>query len=449
MNTNQQPNCYFWFILLISAIIGSSALAGERELDSKPPPASTSEMESPIQQVFPEDQKRKSLFPGIRPHLEKLSPFFADTLLETRFRTYYLYKDRTSDVVSEEGAVGGSIAYRSGWFKDLFQLEIEGFTSQPIYTPDDREGTGLLDPDQDGYSVIGITNGKIRYNGLVLTGFRQYHDLPYMNRNDSRMTPNTFESLTLAKPEGALRFSTGYTWKVKLRTSDRFLSMTEAIGIDKDRGLAHAGAVWDPDEKFHIGAVGGIIPDVLAGIYNELGVGYDLTDKWETRFDGQFTYQWETGDDLLGDDFDNAWNLGLRTSASYKGAVFKLGFSVSDPDASVQNFYGSSPSYVDLMQRTFTRADEKAILASVSYDFSGLGIDGFSVIANFVTAFDGKKNGERDDAQELDVTIDYRLKKGDFKNLWLRLRGSWLNEELSDHNGTDVRAVLRYDLPLI
>lgn len=316
--------------------------------------------------------------------------------------------------------MGGSIAYQSGWLKDLFQLEVEGYTSQPVYAPDDREGTGLLAPGQDGYSVVGITNGKLRYKGIVLTGFRQYLGLPYVNRDDSRMTPNTFESLTLTKPEGAIRFSTGYTWKVKLRTADKFLSMTKAIGLDKDLGLAHAGAVWDPNENFHIGAIGSIVPDLFAGLYNELGVGYDLTNKWEARFDGQFTYQWETGDDLFGEELDDAWNLGIRTSASYEGAVVRLGFNVSDPDASVQNFYGSSPSYVDLMQRTFTRADEKAILASVSYDFAGLGIDGFFVIMNFVAAFDGKKNGERDDAQEIDVTADYRLQKGILKNFWLR-----------------------------
>lgn len=74
------------------------------------------------------------------------------------------------------------------------------------------------------------------------------------------MTPNTFKSITLAKPEGELRFSTGYTWTIKLRTEDEFRSMTEALGIDTDRGLAHAGVVCDPNEAFHVGAVAGLFP---------------------------------------------------------------------------------------------------------------------------------------------------------------------------------------------
>ncbi len=434
---------------LAAAVFAFPALAAERELDQDPPPSSAREIETPIQRVFPEVPERPPLFPWIREQLQTLPPFFADTELEARFRTYYLRKDRTIDVLSEAWAMGGSLSYRSGWLADLFQAELEGFTSQPIVAPNDRGGTLLLAPGQEGYSVLGIANGKLRYKGIVLTGFRQYLDLPYVNRNDSRMTPNTFESVTLAKPEGEVRFSTGYTWKVKLRNSDEFRSMTKAIGLDEDRGLAHAGAVWDPHEDFHLGAVGGVVPDLFAGIYGELGVGRDLGEGWETRFDGQFTAQWDIGEDLSGVLFDDTWNLGIRASTSYAGAVFRLGFSITGPDASIFNPYGTNPSYVDLMQRTFTRADEKALLASLSYDFSGLGADGLSVILNFVAGFDGKLLGVRGDGPEVDVTLDYRLDKGWLKSFWLRVRGSWLSVESTDRDGTDVRVILRYDFSVI
>ena len=82
--------------------------------------------------------------------------------------------------------------------------------------------------------------------------------------------------------------------------------MTEAVGLDKDRGLAHVSAFWDPHEDFHIGGVSGVIPDLLAGIYGELGVGRDFADGWELRLDGQYTRQWDVGEDLLGDLLDDA-----------------------------------------------------------------------------------------------------------------------------------------------
>jgi hypothetical protein len=434
---------------VLTIVCASPALGAERELDQDPPPSSARGIETPIQRVFPKVPDRPSFFPGVRERLQALPTFFADSQLEARFRTYYLKKDRTVDLISEAWAAGGSIYYRSGWLKDLFAIEAEGFTSQKIYGPSDRDGTFLLAPGQDGYSAFGIANAKLKFGEIVLTGGRQYLDLPYVNRNDSRMTPNTFESITLAKPQGAFRFSTGYTWKIKPRTSEDFLSMTAVLGLDKDRGLAHAGAVWDPDEDFHIGAIGGIVPDLFAGVYGELGIGRDLAKGWELRFDGQFTFQTDTGDDLLGDLLDETWNLGFRTSASYAGAVFRLGLSVTGPDAAIVNPYGTNPSYVDLMQRSFSRADEKALLASVSYDFSKRGFDGLSMIMNFVAGFDGKRQGVGDDRQEFDLTIDYRAKKGALKNFSLRARGSWLDEDFADSNGTDFRVILRYDIPII
>ena len=47
------------------------------------------------------------------------------------------------------------------------------------------------------------------------------------------------------------------------------------------------------------------------------------------------------------------------------------------------------------------------------------------------------------------MTIDYRVKKGWFESFWLRLRGSWLREEATNRDGTDVRVILRYDFPVI
>ena len=66
---------------------------------------------------------------------------------------------------------------------------------------------------------------------------------------------------------------------------------------------------------------------------------------------------------------------------------------------------------------------------------------------NFVAGFDGVSDGVRGDAQEIDVTIDYRVKKGFLNSFWLRVRGSWLNEESADHNGTEIRGDPSLRLP--
>jgi hypothetical protein len=423
---------------------------GERELEDAPPVSDVDEIRSPIRSVFPRPLRERHLLPSLRRQLKDLPPFFSDTALEANFRTYYRRQDRTSDLLSEAWALGGSIAYRSGWFADVAAIEVEGFTSQPMVAPDDRDGTGLLDSGQDGYTVLGIANAKLRYKGLVLTGYRQYHDLPYLNRAGTRMTPNTYESITLAKPEGNLKFSTGYTWNIKRRNSNEFVSLTEALGLDVDRGLFHAGVVWDPDDGLHLGFVTGFLEDVFTGVYSEFGFTRSLGRGFEARLDTQFSYRADVGEDLLGDSLDDAWNIGIRTSASRQGWVGRLGFSITGPSASILSAFGTNPTYVDLMQSSFNRPGEKAMLVSLSYDLAQVGWSGFSVIANFVAAYKGENlAGRHRDRQEVDLTVDYRPPEGALSGFWLRLRASALAEEEEDRIGTDVRIILRYDFPLL
>lgn len=441
------------FLLVMAgalALAGQPAHASERELEKAPPPTTTEEIETPLQRTFLAPARKEPLFPWVRQKLKELPPFFADTQLEARFRTYYLHKDRTDGDISEAWAIGGSLYYRSGWWKDVFSVEAEGFTSQGLFTPDDRDGTGLLAPGQKGYGVLGVANAKLRYRGIVLTGFRQYLGLPFVNKDDSRMTPRTYEALTLANEEGPFRFSTGYIWKTKPRNADEFITMSEAAGVSRDRGLAYASILWQPGEDFHGGVSFGIVPDVLSGVYTESAYTLDLLGA-KLRLDGQLEYQRSVGDELLPGESIETWNLGLRASTDCAGAVIRLGFSITDDDSRIFSPYGSNPSYVDLMQRTFNQEDEKAVLVSLSYDFSELGADGLSTIATFVQGWDGRVGGERGRARELDVTLDYRLPErlGLYEGLWLRLRGSWLYEELGDETGTDFRAILRYDFPIL
>ena len=129
--------------------------------------------------------------------------------------------------------------------------------------------------------------------------------------------------------------------------------------------------------------------------------------------------------------------------------MFRLALGITGPDAAIVSLYGTDPSYLNLMQDTFNRADEKALLASISYDFAGLGVAGLSCIVNAAAGFGGKVLGVRGDRQEVDVTIDYRVKRGMLRHFWLRVRGSWLNEELADRDGTDFRVILNYSFPVI
>ena len=76
-------------------------------------------------------------------------------------------------------------------------------------------------------------------------------------------------------------------------------------------------------------------------------------------------------------------------------------------------------------------------------------VEDLSAIANFVQGWDSVVAGRRGDAREIDLTVDYRIGSGRLESLWLRLRASWLEEDVAPHSGTDFRVILRYELPVI
>ena len=346
--------------------------------------------------------------------------------------------------------MGGSLYYRSGWLFERLAIEVEGFTSQPIVAPDGRDGTLLLAPGQKGYSVLGVANAKFRHRDLTLTGYRQELDTPYLNRQDNRMTPNTFEALKLERRAGWFKFGAGYAWRFKARNSDHFEPLSHRAGVSKDRGAAFWNLLFTPRENLHVGASGYVVPDVIATTYVEgATTDFETANGVGVRVDAQSTIKNTSGDELIAGAPFQTWNLGLRTAASWRGVVGRLAFAVTGDERRIETFYGSSPSYLSLMLRTYNRADEKALLASLSQDFSYLGLPNLTALATFAQGWGARVAGERFDEREVNLTLDYRIPSGWLESFWLRVRGAWGERVGADGDDVEVRVIVRYELPAL
>src|SRR2546430_7317610 len=129
-----------------------------------------------------------------RPLLEALK----DTTFEFNFRTFYFDRSDFNGAEKQAWAIGGWLGLKTDYFFDHIAFGVTGYTSQPIYAPDDRDGTLLLGPRQEGYTVLGELYADLRiFEGLNITVGRKGYDTPFINRNDVRMTPNTFEAIVL------------------------------------------------------------------------------------------------------------------------------------------------------------------------------------------------------------------------------------------------------------
>ena len=105
----------------------------------------------------------RRIVPGLADGLAQLPPFLRDTALSLHLRTFYFNRLNPDDTQNEAWAFGGWLAYESGWLSDTFAIGAAGYTSLPLYAPDDTPGTLLLKPLQDSLLVLGQLYGQLRY----------------------------------------------------------------------------------------------------------------------------------------------------------------------------------------------------------------------------------------------------------------------------------------------
>jgi len=176
---------------------GMPVVAQEYIRDEEPIPESTDQVVTPLELAFREKPRIPRFFPWLKEQLKNTPPFLRDTGLDLNIRSYYYYKENyagSNPQVNEAWALGGSLSYRSGWFLDHFSVGSTLYTSQPIYAPEDRDGTGLLKPGQQGYTVVGQIFGRVKFlEDNFINLYRYEYNTPYINRNESRMTPNINE----------------------------------------------------------------------------------------------------------------------------------------------------------------------------------------------------------------------------------------------------------------
>jgi hypothetical protein len=449
---------HYTLLFLFLGVLGWSmnndfSWASQGDYAEEPAPPTVEELLTPFSGIGKEKKPKPPRFPELEKLLEPLSPFFRDTRLAVNLRSYYFNRNYVNDPSAKEAwALGGSVNYESGWWMNRLKIGAVAYTSQKLYGPADRDGTLLLRPDQDSFSVLGQAYASLRLlDGLESRVFRQTFNLPYVNQQDSRMVPNTFEAVSfIGRSIASTDFIVSHVTQMKTRDSSKFVPMSEVAGIkNTDKGLTMAGARYHLSERFNIGAITEYGWDLWNTLYAESNRTWTFTEDIEFRLSGQLTHQESVGKELAGD--FSTYVYGAEGAISCKGAILTAAFSVTDHSSDILSPYGQYPGYLSLMIKDFDRADENAWLIGVSYDFSLLGLDGLSGFVNYANGNTPESGPSASpDEEELDLTVDYRIKKGFMKGFWLRLRGATLNQRgpgAQDVN--EIRFILNYDFAVL
>ena len=267
-------------------------------------PDSVDQVVSPMDLSFQEKPEIPRFFPWLKEELKDTPPFLRDTKFGLNIRTYYFFRDNYPDSSPQENeawALGGSIYYQSGWFLDHFGVGGVLYTSWPLYGPDDKDGTLLLKPGQEDYTVVGQLYGRVKlFEDNFINIYRYEYNTPYINKNDNRMTPNTFEGYTFTGAYGGkdntpkFTYGGGYIDKIKERNSDRFVSMSKDAGADVKRGVYLGGGSFS-HKGFKIGGIDYYSDDIINIGYAESSYALPVTERLGLLFAAQFTDQRSVG----------------------------------------------------------------------------------------------------------------------------------------------------------
>jgi hypothetical protein len=373
-----------------------------------------------------------------------------NTQFNAEFRTMYLDRNKYDSSESEAWAIGGSAGFKTGFFRERLALGLTGYTSQKLLGDEDKDGTLLLKPGQKGYTVLGELYGDAMIvENVHLYAGRKAYDTPYINRNDVRMTPNTFEAVTLQGKTGggdaqsSFSYGGGYFSRIKERNSDEFVPMSEDAGSTVDRGVYTAGANYKAG-GLSLGAIDYYSDDIINIAYTEAKYAIPLPADLKLKVAAQYSDQESTGDNLLNGENFSANQVGVKVELPVGGATFTAAYTDTGDASNMQNPWSGYPGYTSVQVEDFNRAGEKALLLRAAYEFSS--VKGLSAYVLWVSGTDpvDPAQYERD---EYDLNLQWKAADGLLKGLTLRARYAVVTQDEGDvEDLDDLRLLCYYDL---
>jgi len=417
-----------------------------------PPPDSVEESRGLLTETFKRKLFRPSILPRLREKLKHAAPFWRDADLALKPRTYYF--DREADSGDNEAwALGGSLEFQSGWWQERLRAGMSLYTTQKVHGPQDKDGTLLLAPGQEGFTVLGeaYLEASLPWSMVARAG-RTTFNLPYLNQQDNRMLPNTFEAYGVGRRvDQGVSFILVQVDEMKKRNSDRFESMSEAAGlVNSDKSMSTAGLSMAYG-RFYAGAISHYAWDFMNTFYMEANLAKTVTENLALSGSVQYTDQRSIGDELDGS-FDTHV-VGTELATSYRQAVLRFAYTSTDEESGIRSPFGGYPGYASIIVKDFNRAGEDAWLVGLSYKFSALGMPGLSTFLNYAEGNTPDRGAAASpDQDEFDITVDYHFQSRPLEGLWLRGRAAFVDQDNSVAGADDLddyRLIVNYEVPIL
>ncbi|MBV6824575.1 OprD family porin [Pseudomonas sp. PD9R] len=413
--------------------------------------------------------------------------FLEDSKATLSMRTLYFNSDNRDGAAdpskTEETAQGFVLRYESGFTQGTvgFGLDAQALLGITLDSGAGRHvGSGMIPTDgdsaADSWSSFGPT-AKMRIAKTELRYGTLLPKLPILLANDARVLPQSFTGTQVtSKDIDGLTLTGGL--------------LEQAVGrASTDRtGLSVAGGTRDSNKFYFAGGDYEVTKTLKAQYYfaqledfynqNFLGLTHVLPIDSASAITTDLRYFRTTSsganssaagraqgyrvsgytDDNNGE-IDNSTWAAMVTYTNGGHAVTVGHQRVGDGSNFVQPNQGSLPDKgagggsvylpTDRMIQNFARAGEQTNFGQYTYDFAPLGVPGLKASIVYLKGTDIKAQNAGDQSEwERDMTLDYVIQSGTFKNVGFSLRNGQSNTDA----GRDVdqsRFIINYTLSLL
>ncbi len=435
--------CTALFLLLLISSAGAQQATSADDAPSD---------DSASQTLTSTEQGRTTINDSFKSRAEKVQEERRTALEGTEItwevRTYDLDRINSNDSRASAWAIGGSAGFQTGLFRDLFSIGATGYTSQPLYAPDNEGGTKLLTSDQSGFTALGEAFAQFKLSDdLGLTVGRRGFDTPYLSRDDTRMAPQTFEGIALQGAtdedahQGEWRYGAGYFDKEKEVDSGEFINMAKVAGASVDRGVYLTGVSYKQPAGWGLGLMEYYSPDIINIAYAEVTYGIPLAEARRVNLSTQYTSEHSVGQDLLTGSSFSANQLGFKAELATGPALLTAAYTETGRGTTVKSPWSGYPGYTSVQYNDFNDAGENAFMLRAACNVKEL--PGFSVYGLWVR---GSAPEAPATQNEYDANLQWSPPAGIMHGLMFRTRFAYFTES-GKSPVTEFRFMLFYNPP--
>lgn len=377
-----------------------------------------------------------------------LSMVLKESSISGEFRTYFFQRDFDGGTTDREDfAMGGELLLETGSIQGI-SAGLSFYTSQGLGLNDESKDVyNLLAKDSKGhhkrYNALGEAYLRAVLGKTTIKIGRQEMRTPWVNEHDIRITPQSFQAATLKnKSVPGLELLAAHATKIKQRTETSFMDMSNALGIRQDEPVTLGGLVFTGIRHFEVQLWDNYAHEMWNDIYVRADWSKKLTEAFSLFGDVRYLNRKDVGNRIVGP--LDTYHFGITGGIELSGVRLMLVYA-RNGDQGILRAWGHDLTVAPQVN-VVDRADEKAWMVGLAYDFSKIGINGLTggvIYADFDTPESGKN--ESPDRNETNFDLKYEF-SGTLEGLSLRGRYAIIEEDeaMGGEDFNDLRFYLQY-----